>query len=166
MKKGILFFSIITLAYAIAGNPAIAEEKTPPAPTATMEHHPDHEALSQKMDSALGLTPDQKTKMQALRESFTPAQKTMREDLKSKQTALREMLDSAAPDRAKADDLAREINLLQNKMMISHIDHIFKVRAILTPEQYKKLEQERKSHHKEWDGKKRFGDTEKDTEKK
>jgi Spy/CpxP family protein refolding chaperone len=148
MKNKTLLLGIITLACIFTGGNTMAEENAQRYSGKEMgqRHKGDHERMSARMDSELNLSSEQKTRMQALREAFSPTEKAVREDLRSRQTALREMLDGNAPDRAAAETMAKEINALQNKLMANHIDHIFKVREILTPEQYKKLEELRKAH--------------------
>jgi Spy/CpxP family protein refolding chaperone len=134
---------------AITASSAACAQENAPAPNA-MEHkkggHGDE--IGSKMDQALGLTAEQKTKMHALRESFMPAQKALREELKTRKDALRAVLESDKPDRTQADTLAGAINTLQQKMMNEHINHLFMIREILTAEQYRKFEQMRKKHLK------------------
>ncbi|MBF0619173.1 MAG: Spy/CpxP family protein refolding chaperone [Candidatus Omnitrophica bacterium] len=107
------------------------------------------------MDKNLGLSPDQATKMKALREDFRAKVKPLREQLTAKREALRQEMDGASPDRAKVDALLKETNDLQGQVSTLRIDQMFKTRAILTPEQSQKLREFHEKHKKEMKG--RFG---------
>ncbi len=90
-------------------------------------------------EKALGLSQEQQTKMKALREASGAKQKALRDQVKAKRDALRQELDSATPDRAKAEATLKDINALQGEIGSNRVDEIFQVRAILTPEQFQKL---------------------------
>jgi|GEM_PF-1428350 len=126
-----LLFSL--LAAAPAGAQEQGEHMGPPAKNSKMESEM---AAGEK---AAGVTPEQRDKMKALREEFRGKQKVLMEQIKAKREALRQDLDSPAPDRAKVSALAKEINDLQGQAATNRIDQVFKVRAIITPEQYQKL---------------------------
>jgi Spy/CpxP family protein refolding chaperone len=90
-------------------------------------------------EKAAGISQEQREKMKALREEFRSKQKTLMDQVKAKREALRQELDSVSPNRAKAETLAKEINTLQGQTALNRIDEVFKVRTIMTPEQYQKL---------------------------
>ncbi len=103
----------------------------------------------------LGLTPEQSAKMKALREENRSAMEGVRAQLKAKDAALRQELDAAKPDRAKAESIVKEISALEEKVGLARVDQALKVREILTPEQAKKLREwheknkEKFQHHRE-----------------
>ncbi len=154
MKNKPHIFGLMLLAGIFTASMAAAQEMPPPEHMG--QHEPgakDRTAMTEKIEKELGLSPEQKTQMEAIRTEFEGKQKAARTELKTKKDALKNLLDSEKPDRAKVDTLAAEINTLEGATMRTHIDHLFKVRAILTPEQFKKLEEFHKKHreeHKEW----------------
>jgi Spy/CpxP family protein refolding chaperone len=140
MKRRLLNFIVCTLAGGllfITAFPAHAEDRggqmAPPAKDAQMEKDM---AAGEK---AAGISQEQREKMKALREEFQKKQKPLREQIKAKHEALRQELDSANPDRAKAETIAKEMNDLQGQAASNRIDEVFKLRTILTPEQFQKL---------------------------
>jgi Spy/CpxP family protein refolding chaperone len=115
-------------------------------------------AASNKNDSAnmavaveneLGLTPEQQTKLQNLRTEFSAKQVKLQDDLRIAKASLQKELDSANPDRKKSDTLVASVNKLQAQVLSVRVDHVFAMRAILTPEQYQKLVQLREQKRQE-----------------
>ena len=140
---GLIFFSCLFISSI-----CLAQETPPPDTDGSRSKNaPDHAAMMQKIDKDIGLSPEQKSKMNALREAFESQQKTVRAELSKKKTALKTILDNDKPDRHQADALITDILTLQGSLMRSHIDHLFNIRAILSPEQFKKLEAFRQKHH-------------------
>ena len=113
-----------------------------------------HEKDFAKEEKSLGLTEEQRTKMKAIREEAKARMEASRGELKAKHEALRQELDAEKPDRAKAESIVKEISSLEEKMALGRVDMVFKIREVLTPEQYKKLQAfhekkraEMKAHH-------------------
>ena len=105
-------------------------------------------------EKSLGLTEDQRAKMKIIREEAKAGQEALRTELKAKHEFLRKELDAASPDRGKAEGLVKEISGLEEKMGLGRVDMIFKIRQVLTAEQYQKLQAfhekkraEMKEHH-------------------
>ncbi len=90
-------------------------------------------------EKALGLTPEQRTQMKAVREGAREKHKPLRAQVKAQHDALRKELDGDAPDRAKAEGIVMEISKIEQQLALSRIDQIFEIRKILTPEQDKQL---------------------------
>jgi len=109
----------------------------------------DERAAAVAVENELGLTPEQKDKLKALREELRSKQDTLRNDLRVAKVALQKELESANPDRKKSDNLVASIDKLQTQMLVSRVDQIFSMRAILTPEQYQKLVQQREKRRQE-----------------
>jgi len=142
MKSRMLFSYLCVatgLVFLLAAAPAIAQEKGehmgPPPNDQRME------AQMAEGEKAAGVTQEQHDKMKALREEFRAKQKVLMDQIKTKREALRKELDSPTPDRAKANTLAKEINDLQGQAATNRIDEVFKLRTILTPEQFQKLQE-------------------------
>jgi Spy/CpxP family protein refolding chaperone len=111
-------------------------------------------------EKAAGISQEQREKMKALREEFRSKQKTLMDQVKAKREALRKELDSPNPNRATTEALAKEMNALQGQAALNRIDEVFKVRTIMTPEQYQKL---REFHEKNREKmKEKMGDRKKD----
>ncbi len=93
--------------------------------------------------NALALTDEQRSQMKALREEGRTKMEVLRNEMKSKREALRKELDSDNPDRGKAGAIAKDILSVEEQLINGRIDMVFKVRSILTPEQYQKLREMR-----------------------
>jgi Spy/CpxP family protein refolding chaperone len=108
-------------------------------------------------EASLGLTEDQRAKMKTIREESKSQQESLRTELKAKHESLRQELDSANADRGKAEGLVKDISALELKMGLNRVDMIFKIKAVLTPEQYQKLQafhEKKRAEFKERRGKK------------
>ncbi|OGX13937.1 MAG: hypothetical protein A2351_07080 [Omnitrophica bacterium RIFOXYB12_FULL_50_7] len=108
----------------------------------------------------LNLTPEQKEKLKVQREAKKENNKAVREQLKVKMQALHETI--AKPDTTRADvnGLVSEVNALKGQMFSKKIDGVFAMKEILTPEQFAKMQEQRKGwmekKHRGW-GKKDQG---------
>ncbi len=139
MKDVVRFGKMVLLSAVlmVGMSPAFAAEKAAvPAAPAVVENE-------------LGLTPEQQAKIKTLREDFRTRQDAMVNDLKMARAALQHELDSVSPSRKKADELALTVTKEQTQLLTSRIDHVFALRAVLTPEQYQKLIQIRDKHKDE-----------------
>ena len=94
----------------------------------------------QEEEKSLGLTEEQRAKMKTLREAGKTQQEALRNDLKAKHEALRQELDAAKPNRGKAEAIVKDISALEEKIGLNRVDMVLKIREILTPEQYQKLQ--------------------------
>jgi Spy/CpxP family protein refolding chaperone len=108
--------------------------------------------LQEKMEKALGLSVEQSAKLKTMREALVVQQKASYEELKAKREALRVELEADSLNRGKIDGLVAEINTLQGKMNKDKVEQVYKVRDILTLEQFKKFKQLREK--KQTEGKK------------
>lgn len=138
MKKTSVYLILCIAAGGLlfASAPACAEEKggwASPEAKAKME-----QAIAEG-EKAAGISQEQRAKIKALREEFRSQQKALWDKIKAKREALRKELDSPSPDRGRAEAIAKDMNALQGQAAMNRIDEVFKVRAILTPEQYQKL---------------------------
>jgi periplasmic protein CpxP/Spy len=106
-------------------------------------------AAEAAVEDELGLTPEQKDKLKALREDARAKQAGLADDLRNAKSALQKELDSPSPDRKRADNLVASVNKLQSQILAARVDQVFAMRAILTPEQYQKLVQIREERRKE-----------------
>ncbi|HAJ79058.1 MAG TPA: hypothetical protein DCO75_04740 [Fibrobacteres bacterium] len=87
----------------------------------------------------LGLTADQNTKLKTLHSEIKIAHKEHIEKIKALREKSREELLKAKPDKTILYGFAGEIGALQKIMAEKEADHLLKIKAILTPEQFDKL---------------------------
>ncbi len=88
----------------------------------------------------LNLTEDQEKKLKESKESFREQASTLRAQLKEKRQALHGALSKAGVTRQEIEPLVAEMKALQSRMMDQRIEGIFKIKEILTPEQFEKLQ--------------------------
>ena len=139
--------------------PSMAADNAP-AGAGGGEHGMKHQKGDmQEMDKSLGLNDEQRAKMKTIREEAKTAQEALRTQLKAKNDAIRQELDGATPDRAKAEAMVKEVSALEQQLGLARIDTVFKIRAVLTPEQYQKLQamhEKKRAEMKEHHGKPKF----------
>jgi Spy/CpxP family protein refolding chaperone len=109
----------------------------------------DEQAAAMAVENELVLTQEQKDKLKSLRDDMRSKQNATSNDLRVAKVAIQQELESANPDRKKADNLVASINKLQTQMLALRVDQVFSMRAILTPEQYQKLLQEREKRRQD-----------------
>jgi Spy/CpxP family protein refolding chaperone len=95
--------------------------------------------MGNKIAQELGLNADQKTKLKALREEMKTVRKDHMEKMKALRDKSRDELLKAAPAQAVLYGYAKEMGDLHTVMAQKEADHLLKVKAVLTPEQFKKL---------------------------
>jgi len=109
----------------------------------------------------LNLTPEQKEKLKAQREAKKETNKAAREQLKTKMQALHEALAKPGTTRADVNGLVGEVNALKGQMFSQKIDGVFAMKEVLTPEQFAKMQDQRKEwmqkKHEGWGKEKRGG---------
>jgi Spy/CpxP family protein refolding chaperone len=101
----------------------------------------------------LNLTPEQKEKLKAQRETNKESHKAEREQMKTKMQALHEAIAKPGTTRADVAGLVSEVNVLKAQMFSQKIDGLFTMKEVLTPEQFAKMQ----AKHKEWADKKHEG---------
>lgn len=141
-------FLFMVMSALIVGHPAFAQE--PPGPD--RGPGPGGEKVMADTEKKAGLTPEQREKIKALREEFRKTQGELHAQLKAKREALRQELDAEKPSREKAEAVSDEMIKIQAQIEKSRLDHIFAIRAIMTPEQFSKIrammEEKRKNREK------------------
>lgn len=91
-----------------------------------------------EVEYKLGLTPEQSNKLSTVRERIGDEIKVISVALKDKRLALSNELAALNPDRKKIDAIAVEVSQLTTQEITKHIEEVFSIRAILTPEQNQK----------------------------
>lgn len=110
----------------------------------------------------LHLTPEQREKLKTQREAKKENKKAAREQLKVKMQALHEAIAKPGTKRADVNELVGEVSTLKGQMFAQKIDGIFAMKEVLTPEQFAKMQEQRKG----WMDKKHEGWGKKDCEPK
>lgn len=105
--------------------------------------------LKEEMKKELGLTPEQDKNLEAAKAAHRDTAKALREELKARKTELKDAISKPGTTRAQVEPLVNDIKALEAKITDNRIDGIFAVKAILTPEQFAKLEAMREKHMKE-----------------
>ena len=92
-----------------------------------------------KFMAELNLTPDQKTKLQALHKQMMETTKPFFEQMKGIMEKSKAELLKPQPSKQVLYGYATELGDLHKKMAEKRADHLLQVKAILTPEQFSKL---------------------------
>ena len=127
MNKKIWFCSGLIVGALVWGRLVLAQETVQeplPSPRISIEE-------------ALSLTPEQKEKIAAVMTVYNKEQKQLRAALGKQRDIVEKELGAMNPNRHKVEARAEDISRLQKKMQLQRIDHVFAIRDVLTPEQYK-----------------------------
>lgn len=102
---------------------------TQPNDSATMNHH-------QKMMADPTLSADQKTKIQALHKDMEEKGKPLFDQMKSISDKVKVELLKDQPSKPVLDEYATQIADIQKQLLQKRYDHVLRVKAILTKEQF------------------------------
>lgn len=100
----------------------------------------DHDGRMATMAKELNLTPEQEAQLKSAKEANRDQMKNMRLALKEKRQVLQGELSKPDMTRQAVEPLVAEIKALEAGLTDQRIDGIFKVKEILTPEQFAKLQ--------------------------
>jgi Spy/CpxP family protein refolding chaperone len=101
--------------------------------------HAQGKAMWQKIAKNLELTPDQQAKLKDLRADMGKQNKISRDKIKTLREKEKEELLIPNPSQQALYGYAKEINDLQGTMAEKRLEHLLKVKEVLTPDQFKKL---------------------------
>ena len=114
-----------------------------------------------KMVQELGLTQEQAAQLAQMRQTNQAAAETLREALKSAQTGLREALSQYDADPATVQNYATQVKTAQAQLVDHRVASVTQLKAILTPEQFAKMQEKAKERRKNArngrEGKGKFG---------
>ena len=96
--------------------------------------HPMREKWAQ-----LGLTEQQETKLKELHKKAAPARRERMKKIGEVREQIKQELLKEKPSKKTLDDYANRMGALHKEMNAASIDHLLKVKAILTPEQFAKF---------------------------
>lgn len=94
-----------------------------------------------KIFQELNLTEEQQKMMEDNRSEQRKARETLLASIKEEREKLQKALQDPATTKEQAESIARKLKSLQAEMVDSRIDAIFKVKAIMTPEQFARFNQ-------------------------
>jgi Spy/CpxP family protein refolding chaperone len=95
--------------------------------------------MLEKMTKKLGLTPDQQAKLKDLRTGMASRNKDTWAKIKTIREKEKQELLIPNPSQPTLYGYAKEINDLQGAIAEKRLEHLLKVKEILTPDQFKKL---------------------------
>jgi Spy/CpxP family protein refolding chaperone len=127
---------IAVLAVFLASQVALAQPPGAPGPEAAPEHrlHRGAEAMKD-----LNLSDKQMEELHALRTSFEKKMIETQSQIRLLRVDIRELAGAETPDRQAIEKKLRDISDLQLTGRLALVDHLFKAKAILTPDQQKKF---------------------------
>ncbi len=97
------------------------------------------EAVKVDLEDGLGLTPEQRDKVRAVRDEYKARREFLRNELNIRYEALRKELDADAMSRDRVDARAAEIKTIQGQLIDNRVDVVVKLRAVYTPEQLRMI---------------------------
>ena len=91
------------------------------------------------MLKSLNLNADQQAKLKALRGEMKPVREATMEKVKALHEKAKVELLKATPGKAELENIARQLGDAHRDMALKEQEHLLKVKAILTPEQFEKI---------------------------
>ena len=110
-----------------------------------------HKEKAAAMAAELKLTPDQEKQLNETKAAHRTEMTGLAGQLKAKRQELKTALANTAATKQSVEPIATQIKALEAQMVDRRIDGILKIKEILTPEQYQKLQ----SMKEEWQNKPR-----------
>ena len=98
-----------------------------------------HSKKFDDLTSKLGLTPEQAKLLKEAKAAHRETTAALCDEIKGKHKALKEALSAPGVTRQQVEPAANELKALQARLIDNRIDGILKIKSILTPEQYKKM---------------------------
>ncbi|MCG3137791.1 MAG: hypothetical protein HJJLKODD_01641 [Phycisphaerae bacterium] len=94
-----------------------------------------------QLKEQLGITAEQKTSLQQIREKYSTTLRPMIEKRIEEQRALRELARADKPDEASIRQAAEQIGKTMGDLAVASLPMIAEIKAVLTPQQMDTLEQ-------------------------
>ncbi|MFH1379136.1 MAG: Spy/CpxP family protein refolding chaperone [bacterium] len=118
------------------------------------------DGMREKFIKKLDLSPEQQEQMKKQREAHRAQRKEINRKMKDLQDQLKTELNKEQVNSARVDGIASEMKGLQSSLVDQRIEAVLSMKNILTPEQYKKmqeLKEKKKQGKKDIKGKKKGG---------
>jgi len=91
----------------------------------------------------LNLTPEQKEQIQKQHSLNRQKWSGLRDSIRAKRLELKQELEKPTIDKGRVDNIVAEIKILMGEQFQQRVDDIISMKQILTPDQFKKLEEGR-----------------------
>lgn len=108
--------------------------------------------MKAQMKKELGLTADQEKKLDAGKEAHRKEMKALHDAMDARKDELKKAIAKPGATRAMVEPIVNELKVLEARKVEKRVDGIFEVKAVLTPEQFAKLEAMEEKRMKEWKG--------------
>ena len=112
--------------------------------------------MMDRIFSELNLSRAQVEAIEIQRKEYFDVKAKNLQKMSEKKGRLREALDAPEADREHIDDLISEVSELQTERMKNRVEVILGIKKVLTPEQYRGLQERKKAmlgqHTKSWKG--------------
>jgi len=144
MKKKLFMLIAVLLVTAIVAGDAFAYFGCDTKGQRDSRHKDKIEAI--KKD--LNLTADQEKALKESKEAFRVQAKDLRLKLKEKRQLLQAELSKPGVTRQQVEPIVAEIKALQSDTIEQKVNGILKIKEILTPEQFAKLQAKKEAKHK------------------
>jgi Spy/CpxP family protein refolding chaperone len=102
--------------------------------TAAAGHHDGNEWFK-----GLNLSADQTEKLKALRDEMKPLRQATQDQMRALREKSKDELLKANPSKSVLDDLARQMGEVHHQTALKEHEHLLKIKAILSKEQFEKL---------------------------
>ena len=99
------------------------------------------EAVPVELEDGLGLTPEQKDKVRAIRSEYKARRSSLTASLNARYEALRKELDAEVVAHDRVDAVVAEIKGIQGQMLDNRVDVVVKLREVYTPAQIKLIKE-------------------------
>ena len=133
LKQLAVVFTIAAAAVSLS----FAQPGLEPGPGAGGKGGSGGRGIRQEMRAKLNLTDQQETQMQTLRFDLEKKQTTVQSKVKLLRIDIKELFAAENPDKNAIAKKMKEVSDLQLQEKTNVLDHMFAVKAILTPEQQK-----------------------------
>ena len=101
-----------------------------------------HSTMGKRLE-ALDLTAEQKGKLKSLRADGQKAMVQLQADVKIARVELREVMRQATTKQTDINKALGKLNQAQSKMTTARVNQMVKMKSVLTPEQFEKMEEMR-----------------------
>ena len=135
-KKMLSIVGLVVISAFIAGS-TFAEN---PSACSAGQEKACHKDKKEAIEAKLNLTADQQKLLESAKAAHRTAMEAMVKTMKEKRQELKNARANPAATRQQVEPIATEVKELQSQMIDNRIDGIFKIKQILTPEQFQKLQ--------------------------
>lgn len=109
-------------------------------------HGRGHDGMFGRMAESIGLTDDQRTRIEEIRKADSEALKAARTAMSEKRRSLEQAINAEPANQSAIDAQINELSAAQTEMMRLSTGTRLKVLQVLTPEQRTKMRESRESH--------------------